>query len=111
MNKIHKVVWSKVKSCYVVVSEIAQNIVCRSVKTLNVDATIILKGLMVGSLMTFVTTGSVLANSNDSVLVKDGYTITVSDSALKVIYDGANDTIVDKKGFIFESNKKINNLL
>ena len=33
MNKIYKVVWSKVKNCYIVVSELAKNVISGSVKS------------------------------------------------------------------------------
>jgi len=57
MNKIYKVVWSKVKNCYVVVSEIAKNVITGSVKSAKIGSTPIAKGLALGALMAFVLRG------------------------------------------------------
>ena len=61
MNKIYKVVWSKVKNCYVVVSEIAKNIITGGVKSAKVGAAPMAKGLALGAAMAFVITGNVWA--------------------------------------------------
>ena len=61
MNKIYKVVWSKVKNCYVVVSELAKNIITGGVKSAKVGTTPMAKGLTLGALMAFVITGSAFA--------------------------------------------------
>ena len=66
MNKIYKVVWSKVKNCYVVVSEIAKNVISGSVKSAKVGASPVAKGIVLGALMTFVITGNVWAEENSS---------------------------------------------
>ncbi|MBR2139302.1 MAG: hypothetical protein IJ963_00360, partial [Phascolarctobacterium sp.] len=62
MNKIYKVVWSKVKNCYVVVSEIAKNVITGSVKSAKIGSTPMAKGLALGAMMAFVITGSAMAN-------------------------------------------------
>ena len=61
MNKVYKVVWSKVKNCYVVVSEIAKNIITGGVKSSKVGAAPMAKGLALGAAMAFVITGNALA--------------------------------------------------
>lgn len=61
MNKIYKVVWSKVKNCYVVVSELAKNIITGGVKSAKVGTTPMAKGLALGAAMAFVITGNVWA--------------------------------------------------
>ena len=61
MNKIYKVVWSKVKNCYVVVSEIAKNVITGGVKSAKVGKAPLTSGLAMGALMAFVITGSAMA--------------------------------------------------
>ena len=61
MNKIYKVVWSKVKNCYVVVSEIAKNVITGSVNSAKIGSTPMTKGLALGAVMAFVITGNVWA--------------------------------------------------
>ena len=61
MNKIYKVVWSKVKNCYVVVSEIAKNVISGSVKSAKVGTVPLSRGLALGSMMAFVITGNIWA--------------------------------------------------
>ena len=61
MNKIYKVVWSKVKNCYVVVSELAKNVITGSVKSAKIGSTPMAKGLALGAVMAFVITGNVWA--------------------------------------------------
>ena len=61
MNKIYKVVWSKVKNCYVVVSEIAKNVISGSVKSAKVGTAPLVKGAALGAMMAFVITGNVWA--------------------------------------------------
>ena len=60
MNKIYKVVWSKVKNCYVVVSEIAKNVITGAVKSAKVGSSVA-SGLAMGALMAFVITGNAMA--------------------------------------------------
>ena len=67
MNKIYKVVWSKVKNCYVVVSEIAKNVISGSVKSAKVGAAPAARGLALGAMMAFVITGNVWAEGNTPV--------------------------------------------
>ncbi|WP_405379588.1 ESPR-type extended signal peptide-containing protein [Phascolarctobacterium sp.] len=62
MNKIYKVVWSKVKNCYVVVSEVAKNIITGGVKSAKIGSAPMTKGLALGAAMAFVITGSAMAN-------------------------------------------------
>ena len=50
MNKIYKVVWSKVKNCYVVVSEIAKNVITGAVKSAKVGSSVA-SGLAMGAAM------------------------------------------------------------
>ena len=66
MNKIYKVVWSKVKNCYVVVSEIAKNVITGSVKSAKIGSTPVAKGLALGAMMAFVITGNVWAETFDT---------------------------------------------
>ncbi|MBR6511464.1 MAG: ESPR domain-containing protein, partial [Phascolarctobacterium sp.] len=61
MNKIFKVVWSKVKNCYVVVSEIAKNIITGGVKSAKVGTSPLVKGAALGAVMAFIITGQVWA--------------------------------------------------
>ena len=61
MNKIYKVVWSKVKNCYVVVSELAKNVITGSVKSAKVGAAPMVKGMAMGVLAAFMISGSALA--------------------------------------------------
>ncbi len=63
MNKIFKVVWSKVKHCYVVVSEVAKNVIKGSVKSAKIGATPMTRGLALGAMMAFVITGNVWAET------------------------------------------------
>ncbi len=112
MNKVYKVVWSKVKNCYVVVSEIAKNVIHGNVKNVNVSGGMIsYSGFTLGVLMPFMLIGNVSANSIDTIQVKDGYTVTCNNNVLKVAYDGTYETIVDKKSFILENNKNLNDLI
>lgn len=57
MNKFYKVVWSKVKNCYVVVSEISKNVLSGS-GAMGVN---IVKGMTLGTFMALSITGNVLA--------------------------------------------------
>ena len=76
MNKIYKVVWSKVKNCYVVVSEIAKNIITGGVKSAKVGAAPMAKGLALGAAMAFVITGNVWAGTlTENNTVNGVYTI------------------------------------
>ena len=63
MNKIFKVVWSKVKNCYVVVSEIAKNVITGSVKSAKIGSAPMVRGAALGAMMAFVITGQVWAQS------------------------------------------------
>ncbi len=62
MNKIFKVVWSKVKHCYVVVSEVAKNVINGSVKSAKISGTPMTRGLALGAMMAFVITGNAWAD-------------------------------------------------
>ena len=62
MNKIYKVVWSKVKNCYVVVSELAKNVITGSVKSAKVGAAPMVKGMAMGVLAAFMVTGQAHAD-------------------------------------------------
>ena len=72
MNKIYKVVWSKVKNCYVVVSELAKNVITGSVKSAKIGSTPMAKGLALGAMMAFVITGSAMAADYSERQVVDG---------------------------------------
>ena len=63
MNKIFKVVWSKIKNCYVVVSEVAKNVITGSIKSAKIGSTPMTKGLALGAMMAFVITGNVWAET------------------------------------------------
>ena len=65
MNKIFKVVWSKVKHCYVVVSEVANNVITGSVKSAKIGCTPMTRGLVLGAMMAFVITGNAWAEYNN----------------------------------------------
>ena len=97
MNKIYKVVWSKVKNCYVVVSELAKNVITGGVKSAKVGSSMA-SGLAMGALMAFVITGNAwaadltinvagddvktgISNGGKAVLVTDAY---ANDGALTV---------------------------
>ncbi|MBQ7759962.1 MAG: hypothetical protein IJ376_02495, partial [Acidaminococcaceae bacterium] len=67
MNKIYKVVWSKVKNCYVVVSELAKNVITGSVKSAKVGTAPMVKGMAMGVLMAFMITGNVSAYEHDTI--------------------------------------------
>lgn len=87
MNKIYKVVWSKVKNCYVVVSEIAKNVISGSVKSAKVGCVPVTKGFALGALMAFVITGNAWATANSIEVGQgetykfDNATITITDVA------------------------------
>lgn len=76
MNKIYKVVWSKVKNCYVVVSEIAKNVITGSVKSAKIGSAPVVNGLALGALMAFVITGNVWAADLNGGVAKPTGTIT-----------------------------------
>ena len=84
MNKIYKVVWSKVKNCYVVVSEIAKNVITGGVKSAKVGKAPLANGLALGALMAFVITGNVWASPTiiDASQYKDN-TITFDVDAME----------------------------
>jgi len=91
MNKIYKVVWSKVKNCYVVVSEIAKNVITGSVKSAKVGNSPMARGLALGAVMAFMITGNVSASIsvNGNPLTGTDY-----DNAKKYI-SASNGGIVD----------------
>lgn len=73
MNRIYKVVWSKVKNCYVVVSEIAKNIISGSVNSAKVGMVPVVKGIALGTLMAFVITGNAYAeNYAEGIVARTG---------------------------------------
>ena len=76
MNKIYKVVWSKVKNCYVVVSEIAKNVITGSVKSAKVGVMPVAKGMAMGVLAAFMMSGSALAYEHTQL--EDNYDSTVT---------------------------------
>ena len=61
MNKIFKVVWSKVKHCYVVVSEVAKNVITGSIESAKIGGTPMTRGLALGVMMAFIITGNAWA--------------------------------------------------
>ena len=67
MNKIYKVVWSKVKNCYVVVSEIAKNVISGGVKSAKVGSVPLSNGMALGALMAFVITGQAWAETQNAI--------------------------------------------
>ena len=95
MNKIYKVVWSKVKNCYVVVSELAKNIITGGVKSAKVGSAPMAKGLALGAAMAFVITGNAWA----AELVDKDYTSANGTNVNKVVASGhANGNIVGVTG-------------
>ena len=102
MNKIYKVVWSKVKNCYVVVSELAKNIITGGVKSAKVGHAPMAKGLALGAAMAFVITGNALAATNyiDGIY-KDQSVIESTQHAYGPF--SANGEVVVKNS-IFEGN-------
>ena len=73
MNKIYKVVWSKVRNCYVVVSEVSKNIITGGVKSAKVGNSPVSRGLALGAAMAFVITGSAGASiKQDGGVYNDG---------------------------------------
>ena len=104
MNKIYKVVWSNVRNCYVVVSEIAKNVIRGSVKSAKVGAAPVVKGMALGALMIFVITGNAWAGSSDVIEAKNGTEVVVNDNTVNVSkvyagndqsYTGDNKAVVD----------------
>ena len=85
MNKIYKVVWSKVKNRYVVVSEIAKNVISGSVKSAKVGVASVAKGMVLGALMAFAITGNawagVFISSTKNGDVDDIYTVGIGSNA------------------------------
>ena len=67
MNKIFKVVWSKVKNCYVVVSELAKNVISGSIKSAKIGSAPIVRGAALGAMMAFVITGQAWAAAGENV--------------------------------------------
>ena len=108
MNKIYKVVWSKVKNCYVVVSEIAKNIITGGVKSAKIGSAPMAKGLALGAAMAFVITGNALANelittdktiTNGVYVANNGGSAPEKGGALQIV--SSNVTI---EGSYFEAN-------
>ena len=104
MNKIYKVVWSKVKNCYVVVSEIAKNVISGSVKSAKVGCVPVTKGFALGALMVFAVTGNVLAaelswNGHDysekgqDVKLAQNITVTNWDSMFQTTVPGVYNSL------------------
>lgn len=103
MNKIYKVVWSKVKNCYVVVSEIAKNIITGGVKSAKVGTSPLVKGAALGAAMAFVITGNVWAanmsnqtqaneiNGNTTNYVVDG---AINASETNIVVSGNKDVTI-----------------
>ena len=89
MNKIFKVVWSKVKHCYVVVSEIAKNTISGGARKSRVR-----KGALAAALVTTVLGSSfVMPNSAWAVPVEGGGTITGNGKDYTYHPDGDGDDI------------------
>ena len=101
MNKIYKVVWSKVKNCYVVVSELAKNVITGSVKSAKVGAMPVAKGMAMGALMAFVITGNAWAADQtvDGNLTVNG-SITASSINGVQIQQGSEGTFVDTSSIV-----------
>ena len=99
MNKIYKVVWSKVKNCYVVVSEIAKNVISGSVKSTEVGTAPIAKGMALGAMMAFVITGNVWAANTgegivargEDVLKKGNLTFDITNTPYRYVAIHAHD--------------------
>ena len=113
MNKIYKVVWSKVKNCYVVVSEIAKNIITGGVKSAKVGAAPMAKGLALGAAMAFVITGNAwaettttynesvvasVAGSGTDVKVVTGDNVVINGTSGKAAVQATNQYAADSSG-------------
>ncbi|MBR5589509.1 MAG: hypothetical protein IKW41_05095, partial [Phascolarctobacterium sp.] len=97
MNKIYKVVWSKVKNCYVVVSEIAKNVITGSVKSAKVGAAPMVKCMAMGVLMAFMVTAApqpAVAGIVEDATSKVSAFVTVSHREGSV-WDGTLTNIID----------------
>ncbi|MBR5486395.1 MAG: ESPR domain-containing protein, partial [Phascolarctobacterium sp.] len=94
MNKIYKVVWSKVKNCYVVVSEIAKNVLSGGVKSAKVGAAPVIKGVALGTLMAVVITGNAWAAGNYQYADYQGQTVSLNGN-LNVVGTGNNAYGID----------------
>ena len=107
MNKIYKVVWSKVKNCYVVVSEIAKNVISGSVKSAKVGTAPLVKGAALGAMMAFVITGNVWAgtiSNNGTPISESDLDKTLSKGEFAILHtagtltiDGCEITGISKK--------------
>ncbi|MBQ7883704.1 MAG: YadA-like family protein [Phascolarctobacterium sp.] len=104
MNKIYKVVWSKVKNCYVVVSELAKNVITGSVKSAKVGTAPMVKGMAMGVLMAFMITGNVSAYDHETV--KENYP-----SNIPVTIPVINKTINVPVGDITEPLNRLNSIV
>ena len=102
MNKIFKVVWSKVKHCYVVVSEVAKNVITGSIKSAKIGSTPMTRGLALGAMMAFVITGNAWAETTTEY---NDYFLPAGDfDSLKVAGDSSG--LIDGKHMISELRKR-----
>ena len=99
MNKIFKVVWSKVKHCYVVVSEVAKNVINSSVKSAKISGTPMTRGLALGAMMAFVITGNAWA-----INLPVG---SETDKVSNVELVGAGLQKINNNRFVGEQGKKV----
>ena len=72
MNKIFKVVWSKAKNCYVVVSEVAKNVITGSIESAKIGGTPMTRGLALGVMVAFIITGNAWAESVQTIDLPTG---------------------------------------
>ena len=93
MNKIFKVVWSKVKNCYVVVSEVAKNVITGSVKSAKIGVTPMTRGLALGAMMAFVITGNAWAEYNNYELPSGEFSSTSEVASNSTLDNGKNAII------------------
>ena len=108
MNKIYKVVWSKVKNCYVVVFEIAKNVISGSVKSAKIGSIPMVRGATLGAMMAFVITGQVWAANVDenreteynNYVLPSGYFVSTSEVA-------SNSSLNNGKRVILNSSYKL----
>ena len=102
MNKIYKVIWSKVKNCYVVVSEIARNHGKEHSSRKNIPGGVYSLALALGlafssvSLVSAAASNTGNASANQAVNIEDKTETTAQGSDAYATYDSQGNLIVGK---------------
>ena len=102
MNKIYKVIWSKVKNCYVVVSEIARNHGKEHSSRKNIPGGVYSLALALGlafssvSLVSASAVNTGNASANQAVNIEDKTETTAQGSDAYATYDSQGNLIVGK---------------